>query len=757
MPRAISPLPAQATSLVGRERELEQVHQILNWPDVTLLTLTGPGGVGKTRLALELAGRLQDRFPDGVVFVPLAALERPAQVLPAIAEAVNLHEAGRDLVEALGDVLAPRQLLLVLDNFEHVLAAAPDVSRLTAVAPGLTVLATSRERLKLYGEHEFPVSPLGLPSAEDPVGEAVRLFFERARAVRPDFTLTDAVRPAVEELCRRLDGLPLAIELAAARIRMWSVPALLARMDQRLTLLTEGPSDLPSRQRTLRAAIEWSHALLAEDEQRLFARLGVFVGDFTLEAAEAVGGGDVNVLSALTSLVDKSLVQSVHDPLESRFLLLESLRAFALERLDASADAHRVRAAHRAFYQARTRAIDATLRGDHSGGVAHGVARELPNILAALAFSTRTRDEAALADFAEHLPFVLTARFDESAAPYVREALNAAPAGSQAVGWWQHALAFTAFRQGDALRSEQLARKCVETFEAIGEARGLAYGLQARGYARFATDPLGARADLERCLEWARPQRDAFLVAVCLNGLGLLAGFMGATAEARAALQESAEWSRTAHHSLWGWAVLCLAPLDLAEGDVAAARAKLHDVLDLARRVDEPVLTMGGLYGAAAIAMLEGRERDAAFLWGATDAIRTALGIRPNVEREMFMPWLASLPDSSNAPRLADAVQAGQNASLDALLTTLTAANLRPDMLLASADSAPSEASAHTLTPRERDVLRLLAEGLSNKQIAAKLGSGVYTVNDQVAAVFSKLGVRNRAAATRYALQHGLA
>ncbi len=335
-------LPASVTSFVGRRRELEEVRALVARPGVRLLTLTGAGGTGKTRLALEVARGVAGEFADGARFVPLAAVAKPELVPAGIAEALGLQQnRGQSIEDALKAFLADRELLLVLDNLEHLLEATPLATELLAAAPELTILATSRTHLNLYGETEYAVPPL---SARE---DAVTLFADRAAAVRPDFAVTDVVA----EICARLDGLPLAIELAAARVRTLAPAEILARLERRLELLAGGPRDVPARQRTLRDTLLWSYDLLAPVDQRLFARLAVFAGGWPLAAADGVCCGDLEVGAAagLQSLAEKNLVLPEAD---GRFGMLETIRELAGERLTAGGEEPAIRGAHAHWYLA---------------------------------------------------------------------------------------------------------------------------------------------------------------------------------------------------------------------------------------------------------------------------------------------------------------------------------------------------------------------------------------------------------------------
>ena len=353
-------LPAQPTPFIGREKQLTAIKELLLNADTHLVTLMGPGGTGKTRLSLQVAQELLDRFPNGVYFVPLADDTDATQFISRVAQQLAVREGGRPLLENVKDYLRDQQMLLVMDNFEQLVSAAPIVAELLAAAPQLKIITSSRIALNLHGEREFPVPPLELPQAEDELAweslienESVILFVERARTAHPNFALTKDNASSIAEICRRLDGLPLAIELAAARIKLLGPQAILARLDDKLKLLTGGARDLPTRHQTLRNTLEWSYDLLNQDEKILYARLSVFVGGFTFEAAEAVCNfdGKLDILESLTSLVNNSLLrQEETAENESRFGMLETIRSYALERLAETGESETLRAKHAQYF-----------------------------------------------------------------------------------------------------------------------------------------------------------------------------------------------------------------------------------------------------------------------------------------------------------------------------------------------------------------------------------------------------------------------
>lgn len=396
-------LPDQLTSFIGRERELGALRALLLRPGVRLLTLTGAGGMGKTRLALRLAAAVAGHFPSGVVFVSLAELTDPTLVLPAVALAFAVQPGRGDLGTVLAELLRPRRLLLVLDNCEQVASAGPALGALVAACPELTVLATSRAPLRLAAEQEYPVPPLALPGDQCLAPEAVRraeataLFVARAQAKKPDFALTTENAAAVAAICRHLDGLPLAIELAAARVRLLPPAALLTRLSHRLAVLTGGAADLPARQRTLRATIAWSYELLGADERALFRRLAVFAGGAALESVEQVATAaaplGIDILDGLEALVRQSLVQQEEPDGEPRFTMLETLREFALEQLALAGEDGATRAAQ---VEALLRLLDGDL-GPRRGWGANGLSipqlrRERENLRLALGWCTERQD-----------------------------------------------------------------------------------------------------------------------------------------------------------------------------------------------------------------------------------------------------------------------------------------------------------------------------------------------------------------------------
>src|SRR5947209_860001 len=402
-------LPVQLTHLIGREKEVASVQQLLRRQNVRLLTLTGPGGTGKTRLGLQVSAELSDLFSDGVYFVNLAPVSDPALVVPTIAQALELKETGdQPLLDILKMSLRDKQLLLLLDNFEQVVSAASQVTDLLVACPNLKIIVTSRAVLHVQGEQEFAVPPLSMPDPKHLPDmetlsqfEAVALFLARAQAVKPEFQVTNASAPTIAEICVRLDGLPLAIELAAARIKLLPPQALLARLGQRLAVLTGGARNAPARQQTLRNTIKWSYDLLDAHEQRLFRWLSVFSGGCTLEAIEAVCRStcdeEIDVLDTVASLIDKSLVQQTEQETgEPRLTMLETVREYGVECLLTSGEDTSIRHAHALYYLSLAEEAEPHFKGPQQILWWNGLERELDNVRTALTWFI-SQQEAGLA------------------------------------------------------------------------------------------------------------------------------------------------------------------------------------------------------------------------------------------------------------------------------------------------------------------------------------------------------------------------
>ncbi|HZG69798.1 MAG TPA: tetratricopeptide repeat protein, partial [Herpetosiphonaceae bacterium] len=522
-------LPAQTTPLVGREAELARLGDLLQQPAHRLITLTGPGGIGKTRLALQAAELLAD-FDDGVCFVALALVADPALVIPAIAQALGVQEStGQPLLESVKVHLRGRELLLVLDNFEHVGPAASCVAAVLGAAPRLVVLVTSRVVLRLYGEHEFPVPSLTVPDVRQlpaPVDlsqyEAVRLFVERAQAVQPDFAITGETAPAVAAICHRLDGLPLAIELAAARIRLLSPQAMLQRLGNPLALLTGGARDLPERHQTLRATIDWSYNLLAPGEQRLLARLAVFMGGWTLEAVEAICGGTdaepSDVLDGMEALVAQSLVRPQPQTFPGtattpRVIMLETIREYALERLEASGEAPVLRSRHLAFFRDLAEAAAPHLRRAGQVECLTRLDDEHPNIRAALAWAMErgAYDDGLRLATATNWFWHLRGHNPEGQ-QWMRGFLSAPHPVAPAIR--ARALpeaAFIARLLGDLPQAIAWCEEGVSLSRAIGERRSLVHSLVMLGW--MAPDAGRREVLLDEALDEARKLEDPWWVS----------------------------------------------------------------------------------------------------------------------------------------------------------------------------------------------------------------------------------------------------
>ena len=804
------PPPRPRAPLLGRERELARAEDRLRRADVGLLTLTGAGGSGKTRLALALAARQQGYFPDGVAWVPLAPLATPDQVMPAIGRALGVRDVpGEPLDETLARVLRDRVLLLVLDNFEHVLAAAPGVAELLLRCAGLKALVTSRAPLRVSGEQELPVLPLGLPPvgtgptdvAEIAQAPSVALWCQRVTAVDPSFELTADNAPLVAEICRRLDGLPLAIELAAARARVFPPRALLERLSHRLAVLTGGPRDLPERQQTLRGAIGWSYDLLRPAEQALFRRLAVFQGGCTLEAATAVAaatsdlGTDVD--DGISTLVDYHLLVR-REPIEGqpRLGMLETIREFGLEQLKASGEAELARRAHAEYFAHLAERAEPILHGPARGPWLRRLDADQANIRAAL--------EWAVGHDAADVGFRLIGAvwlwcwlsFHESR-QWVT-ALRSVPSASAASlprAKALNAVAIVAWGDGDTAAAHTLADEAVALCRELDDRPTLAHALMTLG-ASTGKDRPTMEALYAEAISLVDQAGDPWWVAFGRLCHAIAAAQLGETLTARAeAAEAAARFERLEEPFFLGLAQLQVGFAELLLGHPAEARAQLEACLPVLRGIHDWKYTGVALIGLGTAARAIGDARGAASAYvealalcrdagaagdlplcleglaaaalglGQADRAVRLLGAADTAHAAGFTPTIPGFEQAYQATARAVAAALGEATfaadSVAGRALPLAGALAEAHNLLAAASSAETRrpatgATSAGLSDREVEVLRLLASGRSNAEIATELVLSVRTVEKHVANIYAKIGARGRAEAATYALREGL-
>jgi len=752
-------LPLARTTFIGRQRVLADVRRLSAAAAAgsRLLTLTGPGGTGKTRVALEAARGMLDDYPDGVYFVGLGPISDPGLVAPTVAQALGISTDGRQPpLKVLQNYLRDRHLLLILDNFEQVLGAAFEVGELLSACSQLYVLVTSRSPLRLLGEVELTVPPLGLPDArsDDPLAleqtESVQLFIERVRAVRGDFALTHENAAAVADICRRLDGLPLALELAAARTRLLEPRAMLAPLERRLQLLTGGPRDAPARQQTLRNTIAWSYELLDADEQALFRHVSVFVGGCSQEAAQAIGGED-QILDRIDSLVAKNLLRAQRGLNgELRVGQLETIREFGLEQLAWTGELEPMRRRHAEYFLALVEQAEPELGGPATRAWLDRLELEHDNIRAALDWSLAQQSQhgeialrlaGALARF-----WWIGGHFREGSR-WLDRALATSRTGTRVrlkalygAGWLAH-------MQHELASARTLLEESFAIAEDVHDDWARAWVLHVLGrVAYLGGDSTGARQFGESSLRIAKALGDRWLTGWAVHLLGLAAHVAGDDASAHAYYEQSLAIRKQLGHLEGIVIVLHLeGMLYHRAGDLRAALPLYREALDVATELNAAWLVRTVLSLFASVAP-EWQPELAARLGGAVTVMsESARTLNIPLTEALFVRGMQVARRKLGDAAFAAAWARGRSMQLDAAIAAAW-----------SVEVAPGGEFPASLTATEVEVLRRLASGLTTAQIATELVVAVSTVDRHITHIYRKIGRRGRVAAAAFALAHGL-
>ncbi|MBT3273826.1 MAG: tetratricopeptide repeat protein [Spirochaetales bacterium] len=814
-------LPIQPTPFIGREAEVARAAEKLANPETRLLVLTGPGGTGKTRLALQVAINVIEKFKDGVFYVPLESISNADLVIGTIARQLGIQDRSkRPVSEILKNYLKERQMLLVLDSFEHVMPAASSVADLLASGTGLKILVTSREILRLQSECDFPVPSLSLPDREheidpeqDPVTlllqyEAVGLFVNRAAAIQPDFEMNGDNASVVGDICRRLDGLPLAIELAVARLRLLPPREMLKRLDKSLSFLIRGAKDRPSRQQTLRGTIDWSYDLLDKRARRIFRRLSVFAGGFTLNAAEDVcrpsNDMDYDVLDDIASLEEKSLLKREASQSDSRFAMLDTVREYAEERLADSGEAEEVKRKHAEYFCAYAADVGPTVGGLNRMASLNRLERDHNNFRLALAWSFESG--------AEELGIDLTIALDSYwEAGHPIEALNwydrAIRAGNTPSSAQAHALCMAGHNRcnlGDMKRGMSQIEQGLNMARGLAHAKGIAASLKLLGQWYFDSGSEKAAMYLEECIEvakesdltWAIPgallqlgelaagdgdleraqslfeealvywEEDSNVVgaAFARMNMGMIAALQGKFEPAIAILEQSLTIIRQPGNKYSiAITLLRLASIYLKQGNLARSKVLLAEAMPF---FCEIAIKWGVAFGPemvshclilfADIARMDGSIELAVRLLGASEKIHEPIDLAMEPWRERFDDILGAVREQLGEREFDAIWKEGQEMSLEQAVSYALDTAERAETLEKEVRAKAGKPFPDGLSNREVDVAVLLVEGLTNREIGERLFVSESTVANHVQSVLNKTGSGNRAEASAYVIRNGL-
>lgn len=782
-------LPIPLLPLIGRKQEISSICALLQQSEVRLLTLVGPGGVGKTRLALQVLTEVSSTFIDRICFVSLVHVWTTDMLFSIIAHSLGLTDCQPDnSFNQVQAAIREKRFLLILDNFEQVATAAPQLKGLLAMCPQLKILVTSRIVLGLLEEQEFYVPPLALPDLTRllPCKDlsqvaAVSLFLQRVRAARPDFELTSNNAFAVAQICVRLDGLPLALELAAARMKLFSPESLLAKLNCRFSLLTGGPRDAPERQQTLRKTIEWSYDLLMPEEQQLFRRLSVFTGGCSLQAIEAMSSDMLNeqegsLLNVVTSLLNQSLLQreSQASDQEQRFTMLETIREYALECLRNSGEEEMIRQTHAEHYLALAKTLELKMMGGEPPRGVAWVECEFENFRAAFNWFLAMQDaERALEMSSALCAFWLQSSTTEGYC-WVQQALDCCQQSITKVqtdtrAWAVHTAAILEYYRNNWSQADRFAAESLKLFQATDNTCGIARVLITQGIGALLQGQYAVvHAVASESLRVLKKTPYIWLSAEALLLLAYSCYFQGDHLQAYTVGKEGLKLSRqTGGLYTMIRAVHAYALFANAQGNSAVVQTMYEEMMRITRAAIEtndssPIALC--LVGLGAIAALQKRSTWAAGLWGKAKALYrrrdglSELEVRKWLDVILGTHLLYPQGTETMYTRLDEqafmtAWHKGQTMTLEQLLV-----EPKPQSSFTTLSSSEKASVAYSdeLTPREKEVLRLLAQGLSSASIAKQLIISLVTVNTHIRAIYNKLGVSSRSAATRIAIEHQL-